>query len=208
MQRSAVVTPSAYGTDSHCMLDTFKRLGPNARGVVVVDTSVVQTQLTEMHATGMRVIRFNLSYPGATTVDMLAPLAPHIGALGWCVELVVQGARLPALESYLFTLSYPFAIDHIVHVPQPGGMQPDVTCAAQRLVDKGNMWITLSGLYVDSKVGASAYAGVEPVARVFIDMMPERVLWGIDWPYPIEKAHKSDDVTLVNMLVTWIGHAD
>lgn len=208
MQRNVVVTPSTYGTDNRCTLDALKRLGPNARGVAVVDTSVTQAQLAEMHAAGVRAIRFNLSYPGATTVDMLAPLASRIGALGWHIELVVQGAKLPALESHLLALPCPLVIDHIAHVPQPGGMQSDAMRTAQRLVDKGNTWITLSGPYVDSKAGAPAYADVEPVAKAFIDMAPERMLWGTDWPHPTEKAHKPDDATLVDTFATWIDRAD
>ena len=208
VQRNVVVTPSTYGTDNRCTLDALKRLGPNARGVAVVDTSVTDAQLAEMHAAGVRAIRFNLSYPGATTVDMLAPLASRIGALGWHIELVVQGAKLPALEPHLLALTCPLVIDHIAHVPQPGGMQSDAMRTAQRLVDKGNTWITLSGPYVDTKTGAPAYADVEPVAKAFINMAPERMLWGTDWPHPTEKTHKPDDAALVDTIAAWIGRAD
>ncbi|MCO5399329.1 amidohydrolase family protein [Ralstonia soli] len=208
VQRNVVVTPSTYGTDNRCTLDALKRFGSNARGVAVVDTSVTDAQLTEMSAAGVRAIRFNLSYPGATTVDMLAPLASRIGALGWHVELVVQGAKLPELERHLRALPCPLVIDHIAHVPQPGGMQSDAMRTAQRLVDKGNTWITLSGPYVDTKTGAPAYADVEPVAKAFIDMAPERMLWGTDWPHPTEKAHKPDDAALVDTMAAWIGRAD
>ena len=208
VQRNVVVTPSTYGTDNRCTLDALKRFGPNARGVAVVDTSVTDAQLTEMHAAGVRAIRFNLSYPGATTVDMLAPLASRIGAIGWHIELVVQGAKLPELEPHLRALPCPLVIDHIAHVPQPGGMQSDAMRTAQRLVDKGNTWITLSGPYVDSKTGAPAYADVEPVAKAFINMAPERMLWGTDWPHPTEKTHKPDDAALVDTMAVWIGRAD
>ncbi|WP_343659271.1 amidohydrolase family protein [Ralstonia sp.] len=208
VQRNVVVTPSTYGTDNRCTLDALKRFGPNARGVAVVDTSVTDAQLAEMHAAGVRAIRFNLSYPGATTVDMLAPLASRIGALGWHIELVVQGAKLPALEPHLLALPCPLVIDHIAHVPQPGGMQSDAMRTAQRLVDKGNTWITLSGPYVDTKTGAPAYADVEPVAKAFINMAPERMLWGTDWPHPTEKTHKPDDAALVDTIAMWIGRAD
>lgn len=156
----------------------------------------------------MRAIRFNLSYPGATTVEMLAPLASRIGAFGWHIELVVQGAKLPALEPHLLALPCPLVIDHIAHVPQPGGMQSDAMRTAQRLVDKGNTWVTLSGPYVDSKTGAPAYADVEPVAKAFINMAPERMLWGTDWPHPTEKAHKPDDAALADTFAAWIGRAD
>ncbi|MGN7101454.1 amidohydrolase family protein [Ralstonia holmesii] len=207
-QRNVVVTPSTYGTDNRCTLDALKRFGPNARGVAVIDISVTDAQLAEMHAAGVRAIRFNLSYPGATTVEMLAPLASRIGALGWHIELVVQGAKLPALESHLLALPCPLVIDHIAHVPQPGGMQSDAMRTAQRLVDKGNTWITLSGPYVDTKTGAPAYADVEPVAKAFINMAPERMLWGTDWPHPTEKAHKPDDAALLDTIAAWIGRAD
>ena len=208
VQRNVVVTPSTYGTDNRCTLDALKRFGPDARGVAVVDTSVTDAQLSEMNAAGVRAIRFNLSYPGATTVDMLAPLASRISALGWHIELVVQGAKLPALERHLLELPCPLVIDHIAHVPQPGGMQSDAMRTAQRLVDKGNTWITLSGPYVDTKSGAPAYADVEPVAKAFINMAPERMLWGTDWPHPTEKAHKPDDASLVDTIAAWIGRAD
>lgn len=208
VQRNVVVTPSTYGTDNSCTLDALKRFGPNARGVAVVDMSVTDAQLAEMHAAGVRAIRFNLSYPGATTVDMLAPLASRIGALGWHIELVVQGAKLPALEPHLLALPCPLVIDHIAHVPQPGGLQSDAMRTAQRLVDKGNTWITLSGPYVDTKTGAPAYADVEPVAKAFIGMAPERMLWGTDWPHPTEKTHKPDDAALVDTIAGWIGRAD
>jgi len=208
VQRNVVVTPSTYGTDNRCTLDALKRFGPNARGVAVVDTSVTDAQLTEMNAAGVRAIRFNLSYPGATTVDMLAPLASRIGALGWHIELVVQGAKLPELERHLLALPCPLVIDHIAHVPQPGGMQSDAMRTAQRLVDKGNTWITLSGPYVDSKTGAPAYADVEPVAKAFIHMAPERMLWGTDWPHPTEKTHKPNVAALVDTISTWIGRSD
>jgi predicted TIM-barrel fold metal-dependent hydrolase len=208
VQRNVVVTPSTYGTDNSCTLDALKRFGPNARGVAVVDTSVTDAQLVEMNTAGIRAIRFNLSYPGATTLDMLAPLASRINALGWHIELVVQGAKLPELEQHLLTLPCPLVIDHIAHVPQPGGMQSDAMRTAQRLVDKGNTWITLSGPYVDTKTGAPAYADVEPVAKTFISMAPERTLWGTDWPHPTEKAHKPDDAALVDTIAAWIGRAD
>ncbi len=207
-QRNVVVTPSTYGTDNRCTLDALKRFGPNARGVAVVDTSVTDAQLTEMNAAGVRAIRFNLSYPGATTVDMLAPLASRIGALGWHIELVVQGAKLPELERHLLALPCPLVIDHIAHVPQPGGMQSDAMRTAQRLVDKGNTWITLSGPYVDTKLGAPAYADIAPVAKALIQMAPERMLWGTDWPHPTEKASKPNDAALVDTIATWIGRAD
>jgi predicted TIM-barrel fold metal-dependent hydrolase len=185
----------------------LKRFGSNARGVAVVDTSVSDKELHELHAGGIRAIRFNLSYPGATTVEMLAPLAARIAAMKWHIELVVQGVRLPELEGRLSALPCPLVIDHIAHIPEPGGLSSEALRTAQRLVDKGNTFITLSGPYVDTKTGAPAYADVAPVAKTLIDMAPERMLWGTDWPHPTEKGVKPDDAGLLDTIAGWIGRS-
>jgi predicted TIM-barrel fold metal-dependent hydrolase len=208
VRRNVVVTPSTYGTDNRVTLDAIAQFGKDARGVAVVDTSVTDAALRMLDDGGIRAIRFNLSYPGATTVDMLAPLARRIAPLGWHIELVVQGHHLPELERQLLALPCPLVIDHIAHVPQPEGLTSPAFRTAQKLVDKGNTWITLSGPYVDTKVGAPSFADVAPVAKAFIDMAPERMLWGTDWPHPTKKATKPDDANLVDVIAGWIGRPE
>ncbi|BBU31371.1 hypothetical protein BTHE68_51050 [Burkholderia sp. THE68] len=56
--------------------------------------------------------------------------------------------------------------------------------------------------------GAPDYADVAPVARAFIDMAPERMLWGTDWPHPTEKVSKPDDARLLDVIAGWIGRTD
>jgi D-galactarolactone isomerase len=208
MRRNVVVTPSTYGTDNRCLLDALKQFGAQARGVAVVDTSVTNAELARMNEAGVRAIRFNLSYPGATTVDMLGPLAARIAPLGWHIELVVQGAKLPALEKNLLALPCPLVIDHIAHVPQPGGLESEALKTARKLLERGNTWVTLSGPYVDTKSGAPQYADVAPVARALIEVAPERMVWGTDWPHPTQKSAKPDDAELVEVIAAWIGRSD
>ncbi|MBN3756261.1 amidohydrolase family protein [Paraburkholderia sp. Tr-20389] len=206
--RNVVVTPSTYGTDNRCTLEALSQFGDNARGVAVVDSSVSDDELRTLDRGGIRAVRFNLSYPGATTLDMLAPLAARIANFGWHIELVVQGARLPELEHHLAVLPCPLVIDHIAHVPQPGGLSSDAFRTARRLVEKGNTWITLSGPYVDSKKGAPGYEDVAPVAKALIEFAPERMLWGTDWPHPTQKTDKPDDASMLDVIAGWIGRRD
>lgn len=208
VKRNVVVTPSTYGTDNRCTLAALKRFGANARGVAVVDTTITEDELRKLDEGGIRAIRFNLSYPGATTLEMLAPLAARITPLKWHIELVVQGVKLPELERHLAALPCPLVIDHIAHVPEPSGIRSDAFKTAQRLVDKGNTFVTLSGPYVDSKRGAPAYEDVAPVAKALIRMAPERMLWGTDWPHPTQKDAKPDDASLLDTLAGWIERPD
>jgi len=139
---------------------------------------------------------------------MIQPLAARIAPLGWHIELVIQGVRLPAIERTLSALPCPLVIDHIAHVPQPDGLSSEALRTAQRLVEKGNTWVTLSGPYVDSRSGAPLYADVASVAKAFIEMAPERMLWGSDWPHPSEKGSKPNDASLLDVIAGWIGRDD
>lgn len=208
IRRNVVVTPSTYGTDNRCTVEALQRFGNDARGIAVVDTSVTDDELHALNGAGVRGIRFNLSYPGATTLEMLAPLAKRIAPMGWHIELVVQGAKLPQLEGHLAALPCPLVIDHIGHVPQPGGAASDALRTVQRLVERGNTWITLSGPYVDSKTGAPGYEDVAPVARALIALAPERMLWGTDWPHPTQTSGKPDDASLIDVIAGWIDRPE
>ena len=68
--RNVIVTPSTYGTDNSCTSDALRQIGPSARGVAVVDTSVTDAELKRLADDGFRGIRFNLVQSGATTAEM------------------------------------------------------------------------------------------------------------------------------------------
>lgn len=203
-ERNVVVTPSTYGVDNRCTVDALQQLGPSARGVAVVDTSVTDAELQRLHDAGVRAIRFNLSYPGATTVDMMKPLSARIAQMEWHVEMVIGGAHLPELESLLSALPCPVVIDHIAHVPEPGGLSSEAFKTASRLLQKGNTWMKLSGPYIDSKVGSPSYGDVSGVAKAFVATAPERLVWGTDWPHPTALSNSPDDAILVDLITTWI----
>ena len=73
--RNVIVQPSTYGTDNRCTLDAMAQIGPTARAVAVVDTTVSDAELQRLAGLGVRGIRFNLVQAGATTVDMIEPLS-------------------------------------------------------------------------------------------------------------------------------------
>ncbi|RKK01239.1 2-pyrone-4,6-dicarboxylate hydrolase, partial [Pseudoroseomonas wenyumeiae] len=99
-QRSVLVTPSTYGTDNRLHLQAMRELGPErARMVAVVDTSVTDAQLREMHEAGVRGIRFNLVQAGVTTIDMLEPLSARVQALGWHTQIHMLGDQIAEHEA-------------------------------------------------------------------------------------------------------------
>jgi predicted TIM-barrel fold metal-dependent hydrolase len=98
----------------------------------------------------------------------------------------------------------PIVFDHLAHVPQPDGVTHPLFARVAALAQKGRAWIKLSGAYGDTRIGAPTYADVSAVAREFVRMAPERVVWGSDWPHPTEQSKTlPDDALLFDLLLDW-----
>src|ERR1051325_6273485 len=119
--RNVVVQPSTYGTENAPTLDAVAAFGPTARAVVVADTSITDAELKRMHEQGARGIRFNLAQAGATTPEMIEPLAKRINALGWHIQINAPAAKIMEVMPILETVPTPIVFDHLAHIPQPDG---------------------------------------------------------------------------------------
>lgn len=202
--RNVVVTPSTYGTDNSCTLDAMAKLGPTARGVAVVDTSVTDTELKRLNGLGIRGIRFNLVQSGATTIDMLEPLSKRVNDLGWHVQIHMLSKQIVEAADLLQRLPSPIVFDHMARMSEPVGVNDPAFALVMRWLDGGRTWVKLSGAYMDTKVGPPSYADVSKVARAYVKAAPEQLVWGSDWPHPTEKADsKPDDAVLFDLMADW-----
>ena len=162
--RHVIVLPSAYGTDNSGLIYALGRFGPEeARGVAVVNTSVTDRELKDLHAAGVRGIRFNLSPPGTTTFQMITPLAKQIEPLGWHIQVNASADQIVEAKELWNRVPCPIVFDHIAHVPQPAGINHPVCALVIDLMQKGKAWLKLSGAYLESKVGPPTYSDTVPV---------------------------------------------
>jgi len=201
--RNVVVTPSTYGTDNSATLDGMAKLGPTARGVAVVDTSVTDAELKRLDGLGVRGTRFNLVQAGATTVEMLEPLSKRVNDLGWHIQINARPELIVQIEDLLLRLPSQLVFDHLAHIPRDVGVEHPSFKTMRKLIDKGRTWVKLSGAYQDTKVGPPTYADAAPIAQAYAKAAPERMVWGSDWPHPTEK-DKPDDAILIDLLAIWV----
>jgi D-galactarolactone isomerase len=204
--RNVVVTPSTYGTDNRITLDAIAQIGPTARGVAVVDTSVTDAELKRMNDLGIRGIRFNLVQAGATTAEMIEPLSKRVNDLGWHIQVHMTGDQIAAIEDLWLRVPSPIVFDHLGRIAQPNALDNPGFKTISKLIDKGKTWVKLSGAYQDSKVGRPTYSDTVPLARAYIKAAPERMVWASDWPHPTEK-EKPDDAVLFDLLAEWAADA-
>lgn len=203
--RGVVVQPSLYGTDNRPTLAGMAALGPNFRGVAVVTPAVSDAELHRLHGLGIRGIRFNLAQAGTTTLDMLEPLSQRVDALGWHCQINMPGDKIVAASDTFLKIRGKLVFDHLAHCPQPAGVQSDTFKLMRRLLDQGNTWVKLTGLYADTTVGPPSYADTVAVARAFAAAAPTRCVWGTDWPHPTERQDKKpDDALLLDLFPTFV----
>ena len=203
--RGVVIQPSLYGIDNRPTLEGMAALGPNFRGVAVVNTGVTDAELQRLHGLGIRGIRFNLAQAGATTLDMLEPLSRRVDALGWHCQVNMDGDKIVAAADTFLRIKGRLVFDHLAHCPEPAGVNSETFKLIRRMMDNGNTWVKLSGAYADTKVGPPGYADSSAVATAFAAAAPSRVVWGSDWPHPTEKLdNKPDDAVLFDLLGSWV----
>jgi D-galactarolactone isomerase len=205
--RGVIVTPSLYGTNNGPTLDGLRELGGDFRAVVVVNDKVEDSELRRLHEAGVRGIRFNLAQAGATTPEMMEPLARRIKPMGWHIQINAPAAKIMELRELFQSIDATLVFDHLAHVPQPEGVNHPLFGQIKELLQKGNTWVKLSGAYADTKAGPPSYSDSSAVAKAYAELRPDRMVWGSDWPHPTEKT-KPDDAVLFDLLESWVPDAD
>jgi len=109
-------------------------------------------------------------------------------------------------------LTCPIVFDHVGAL-SPIGTEHPAFDVLRRLIEKGQTWVKLSGAYLDPKAGPDGavvmghttdYSKAGVVAKAFLKLAPERMVWGSDWPHPSEAPdHKPDDALLFDLLAQW-----
>jgi 2-pyrone-4,6-dicarboxylate lactonase len=108
---------------------------------------------------------------------------------------------LEELAPFLREILVPVVIDHMGRVPvEEGTNSRTFGLLHDLLVSDEKFWIKISCAERLSKQGPP-YTDVDPVARALLEAVPERVLWGTDWPHPNMKSHMPDDGQLVDRIL-------
>ncbi len=200
--RGVIVQPSTYGLDNRLLLESLKQFGiSTARGIAVVNPGITDPELREMHAAGIRGLRFNLVQAGATTLDMIEPLSKRVAPFGWHIQVNASADQIAAARDVWSRLLCPIVYDHLGHMSPPQGIRHPGFGIICGLLQKGKAWVKLSGFYIDTQVGPPTYADSVAVAKAYVKEAPERLVWGSDWPHPTMKENeKPDDAILLDLM--------
>jgi len=202
-QRCVVVTPSAYGTNNQVTLDGMAAMGPNARGVAVVDTSVSDDELQRLHKLGVRGVRFNfvrrLADPKPD--EYYRGLVDRITEFGWHIVVYFEAPDLAERWDLFTSMPTTIVVDHMGRPDVTKPLDDEGFTLFQRLMrEHENVWAKLSGAERLTKSGPPAYDDVIPFARHLAETFPDRVIWGTDWPHPNMKSFMPDEGDQVDLI--------
>ncbi|MCU0957146.1 MAG: amidohydrolase family protein, partial [Hydrogenophaga sp.] len=202
-------------TTYHCsyklaIVDACLSSAGKARGVATVRRSVTDEELQQLHAAGVRGVRFNFvkRLVDFTPKDELLEIAGRIKQLGWHVVIYFEAVDLPELWDFFTALPTTVVVDHMgrpdVSKPIDG---PEFALFLKFMREHPNVWSKVSCPERLSVIGPkalggeqAAYQDVVPFARRVVEEFPDRVLWGTDWPHPNLKDHMPDDGLLVDFI--------
>jgi D-galactarolactone isomerase len=204
IERTVVVQPSTYGTNNECTLEAIKAIGPSARGVAVVDTSVSEAELERLTNAGIRGIRFHMLPGGALPWELMEEMAARVLEHGWHVQCQLDGRTLPDRIALLKRLPGTLVIDHVGKFLEPVPVDHPAFKLLLGLVGEGNTYVKLSAPYEVSKVGPPNYDDVGALAKALVKAAPDRMLWASNWPHPTPGGKRPTDTEVLDYLLDWV----
>mgnify|MGYP002381653633 FL=1 len=208
--RNVIVQATCHGADNRAMADACRASNGKARGVATVKRSVTDKELQDLHAAGVRGVRFNFvkRLVDFTPKDELMEIAGRIAKLGWHVVIYFEAVDLPELWDFFTALPTTVVVDHMgrpdVSKPVDG---PEFSIFLKFMREHQNVWSKVScperlSVYGPPALNGeqNAYSDVVPFARKVVEEFSDRVLWGTDWPHPNLKGHMPDDGLLVDFI--------
>ena len=201
--RNVIVQATCHGADNRALADALQSSHGKARGVATVRSTVSGDELAQLHAAGVRGVRFNFvkRLVDSLPFDELTGIAERIVPLGWHIVIYFEAADLAEYYDFFTSLPATVVVDHM---GRPDVSQPvngaGFNLFFKLMTENENFWSKVSCPERISEAGPPGYKDVIPFARRVIDTFPDRVLWGTDWPHPNMKSHMPDDGKLVDFI--------
>lgn len=212
--RAVLVQPSVYGTDNTVMLSALRTMtaaGVQCRGVGVVDETVTEAELDDMHEAGVRGLRFNLvdlADPGkGPPLEAIRALAERIAPRRWHAEFLIHVDDYPDFDERFGDFPTAIVIGHMGYLRLGQDIACDGFAGMLRLAATGRCWVKLTAPYRISP-GDLPYEEAGVFARAVVAAAPGRAVWGTDWPHVMVKKAMPNDADLCDLFFGWVPDAD
>jgi 2-pyrone-4,6-dicarboxylate lactonase len=201
IERCVIVQSGCHGFDNRATEDAIAARNGSYRGIALLPTSVPDGEIRRLDAAGFRGVRFNyMSHLGAATpIEEVIGLGRRLVDVGWHLQIHCEARLIEDLAPRLRQSPVPVVIDHMGRVDASLGIDQPAFHALRKLLEDERFWVKVSGCERSSRQ-PPPYDDAVALAATLVADVPQRVLWGTDWPHPNLAGGPPDDGVLVDLL--------
>jgi predicted TIM-barrel fold metal-dependent hydrolase len=204
IERGVMVQPTVHLWDSVSTLDAIAKGEGRLRGMIHANPNLTEKDHRELHAGGVRGVRFNCVVRNGGVFDLkkFNHVVSQVEALDWVVDLHLDPDFLEPHAEMMRRLQLPLVIDHFANIHSQEGKDQKEFKLLFDLLGEKHIWLKISG--TDRLLSRGArYEDIVPMAQALIARAPDRIIWGTDWPHSniFEHGQVPNDGDLMNMLL-------
>lgn len=192
--RGVFVQSTCHGSDNRVLVDLLDAGKGRYRGVALLDPATPDAEVERLDEAGVRGVRLHWYFPRGGSPrprEEMNAVIEKVAPYGWHIANHVGGRGIVDYYDFIAAIEAPVVIDHMARIDVAEGLNGEAFTALRRLLDRGNVWVKLSGSDRISKLPHS-FADAVPFARTLASQAPERIVWGTDWPHPNHDAVPND----------------
>ncbi len=203
ISRCVIVQSIVHGFDNSAVEDAIAHGEGRYLGVVLVPTSVSDTELQRLSSKGFRGVRFHFMNHLAVgnTIDEIVQFTHRLKAVGMHLQVHFESSMIHHIAAPLSKSAVPVVIDHMGRVDSLLGREHADFAALFELLKNPLFHVKVSGIdRIDSTPShAPEYVAGVTLARVLVEAYPDQCVWGTDFPHP-NHTHVPSDSALVEAI--------
>jgi 2-pyrone-4,6-dicarboxylate lactonase len=201
IERAVIVQASCHGPDNSAMMDAIKHSDGAYRGVCIANKDFTDKQFEDLNAGGVCGVRFNfVTHLGGTpNLEGMKNVIERVAPLGWHLIIHVNAEDIVKFEEFFLGFDLPIVVDHMGRVPTSEGVGQQAFKILLDFMQRDNWWVKVCGAERISSGGPPFYDAV-PYAQALIDVAPDRILWGTDFPHPNISKWMPNDGDLLDLV--------
>ena len=194
VERAVIVNATLHGLDNRVVTDAIAKSGGKYRGIANISAAMSDADLAALDKAGICGCRFAFlkRLGGVGDMGAFKRLVDRAAAIGWHVDVYLERGTVREFSPILKALPTTYVIDHMGTISAASGLDdPEFKALLDLQSSDEKCWVKITGLERASAAGSPFHDSV-PFAKRLIDNVPDRVLWGTDWPHPNVKVMPND----------------
>jgi 2-pyrone-4,6-dicarboxylate lactonase len=184
LERGVIVQPSVHGTDTRVTMHAVANSNGRLRGMVRCDRNLTAAKVDELHAAGVRGLRFPISrhLGDSLSEEVFHHNVALMQRVGWVVDMQVDAEVMVAKADMIRACKLPVIIDTWGQIDQRKAPDDPAFRVLADLIGNHNVYVKIHGTNRFLAKGIP-YADLIRTAHTLIATAPDHILWGTDWPH-------------------------